>query len=58
MRERRTDGRTFHEELREGNETEDVRGEHRIDVLVLDIADAVGAMSAASVVDCRDVIYE
>jgi hypothetical protein len=44
--------------LGEGNETEDVRGEHRIDVLVLDITDAVGAMGAASVVDCRDVIYE
>jgi hypothetical protein len=51
-------GRTFHEELGEGNETEDVRSEHCVDVLVLDITDAVDAMSAASVVDCHDVTYE
>lgn len=52
------EGRTFHEELGEGNETEDVRSEHCVDVLVLDITDAVDAMSAASVVDCHDVTYE
>jgi len=44
--------------LGKGNEAEDVRIEHRIDVLVLDITDAVSAMGAASIVDCHDVTYE
>jgi hypothetical protein len=47
----RTDGQTFDEELGEGNETEDVRREHGIDVLVLDIADAIDAMGTTGVVD-------
>jgi len=54
----REGGRTFHEELGEGNEAEDVRIEHCINVLVLDITDAVSAMGAASIVDCHDVTYE
>ena len=43
---------TFYEELGEGNETEDVRREHSVDVAVLNIANAVDAVRAASVIDC------
>ena len=45
---------TFDEELNEGNEAEDIRRKHSVDVLILYIADDVGAMGAASVIDCRD----
>lgn len=45
---------TFYEELGEGNETEDVRREHSVDVAVLYIANAVDAVRAASVIDCPD----
>ena len=45
---------TFYEELGEGNETEDVRREHSVDVAVLYIANAVDAVRAASVIDCHD----
>jgi hypothetical protein len=47
---------TFHEELGDGNETKDVRCEHSVDVALLYISNAVGAVRAASVVDCRDEI--
>lgn len=48
------DRQTFDEELSEGNEAEDIRRKHSVDVLILYIADDVGAVGAASVVNCRD----
>jgi hypothetical protein len=45
---------TFDEELSERNEAEDIRRKHSIDVLILYIADDVGAVGAAGVVNCRD----
>lgn len=45
---------TFDEELSEGNEAENIRRKHCVDVLILYIANDVGAVGAAGVVDCRD----
>jgi hypothetical protein len=45
---------TFDEELSEGNEAEDIRRKHSVDVLILYIADDIGAVRAAGVVNCRD----
>ena len=45
---------TFDEELSEGNEPEDIRRKHCVDVLILYIADDVGAVGTAGVVTCRD----
>lgn len=49
---------TFDEELSEGNEAEDIRRKHCVDVLILYIADDVGAVGAAGVVNCRDRFRE
>jgi hypothetical protein len=49
---------TFDQELSEGNEAEDIRRKHCVDVLILYIADDVGAMGAAGVVNCRDRFRE
>jgi hypothetical protein len=45
---------TFHEELGEGNEAEDVYREHSVNVPVLYIANFIDAVGAAGVVHCRD----
>jgi hypothetical protein len=45
---------TFDEELREGNEAEDIRRKHCVDVLILYMADGGNAEGAAGVVNCRD----
>ena len=45
---------TFDEELSAGNEAEDIRRKHCVDVLILYITDNVGAVGAAGVVNCRD----
>ena len=45
---------TFDEELSEGNEAKDIRRKHGVDVFILYIADDVGAVGAAGVVNCRD----
>lgn len=45
---------TFDEELSEGNKANDIRRKHSVDVLILYIADGVGAVGATSVVNCRD----
>ena len=45
---------TFDEELSEGYEAEDIRRKHGADVLILYIADDVGAVGAAGVVNCHD----
>ena len=44
--------RTLDEELREGYEAEDVHVEHRLDLLLLDVADLVDAEDEACVVHC------
>lgn len=44
---------TFDEELSEGNEAENIRRKHCVDVLILYIANDVGAVGAAGVVNCR-----
>jgi hypothetical protein len=49
---------TFDEELSEGNEAEDIRRKHCVDVLILYMADDVGAVGAAGVVYCRGVFRE
>jgi hypothetical protein len=48
------DRQTFDEELSEGNEAKDIRRKHSVDVLILYIANDVGTVGAASVVNCRD----
>lgn len=45
---------TFDEELSDGNEAKDIRRKHGADVLILYIADDVGAVGATSVVNCHD----
>ena len=44
----------YDEELSEGNKAEDIRRKHCLDVLILYIADDVGAVGTAGVVNCRD----
>jgi hypothetical protein len=48
------DRQTFDKELSDGNEAEDIRREHSVDVLILYVADDVGTVGAASVVNYRD----
>lgn len=49
---------TFDEELSEGNEAENIRRKHCVDVLILYIANDVGAVGAAGVVNCRGWFQE
>lgn len=44
---------TFDEKLSEGNEAENISRKHCVDVLILYIANDVGAVGAAGVVNCR-----
>ena len=49
---------TFDEELSERNETEDIRRKHCVDILILYIANDVGTVRAAGVVNCRERFRE
>lgn len=44
--------RTSDKELGDGDQTEDIGGEHRFDVGILDTADFVNTMNESSVIHC------